>query len=439
MQKPAQSTPASPSGIRRLTHRARRLYYGWYMVAAGTVVGFLGALNNYGFGVLFLPITRDLSLSRAQTSLVFSAARLEGGIEAPLAGWLTDKLGSRAMLLVGNTLAGVGFILVGTVVDSFWSLFVFWVFITSVGFQTGFFTAIIAAMNTWFLRRRALTISIISSSNRLGGFIWTPLLALMIVSLGWRTSAVVAGIVILALGTPLALLFRRSPESMGLRRDGAAPEGERPSIGAGKARPVVADQVDFTVKEALKTPTYWVLAAAQFCRMVSFGAMSVHMIPMLVWKGQSELAAATIASVYPLVGVGFALVFGYIGDRYSPKHLLGLATLISAAGMTLLTFGDGLTLLYLFVIFYGIGESAGALNLALTGHYFGRRNYATLRGILNSITVFGPFAAPVYAGWVFDRTDSYFWALVPFFIFKVLAAPLYILIPKPKSPRPSGE
>ena len=87
-----------------LVRRIRTAYYGWYLVAAGVGLGFLGALNNYGFGVFFLPITRELALTRAQTSLVFSAARLEGGLEAPIAGWLTDKLGPRTMLLAGNTL-----------------------------------------------------------------------------------------------------------------------------------------------------------------------------------------------------------------------------------------------------------------------------------------------------------------------------------------------
>ncbi len=400
------------------------------------VFGVLGALNNYGFGVFFLPISRDLNLSRAETSMVFSAARLEGGIEAPLAGWLTDKLGPRLMLLAGNTLAGVGFILLGTMVHSFWALFVVWVFVTSVGFQTGFFTGIMYAMNSWFFRRRALAISIISSSNRVGGFLWTPILAFMVVSFGWRTSSIIAGIIILVLGTPLAFLYRRSPESMGLLPDGvrqdSAPGSTSRTEEVSRGTPA---EIDFTVKEALLTPTYWVFAGAQFFRMLSFGAIAVHMIPMIVWKGQDELAAATLASIYPLVGIGLAVLFGYLGDRYSAKHVLGLATLVSAVGIALLAFGEGIVFILLFVVLYGVGEAGGSLNMALTGHYFGRKNFATLRGILNSITVLGPFVAPIYAGWVFDNTGSYLWALIPFFISKAIAGPLYMFIPKPKPPK----
>jgi MFS family permease len=416
--------------------RARRIYYGWYLVGAGVVVGFLGALNNYGFGVLFLPITRELDLTRAQTSLVFSAARLEGGLEAPVSGWLTDRLGPRVMLLAGNTLTGVGFILLGTVVNNFWSLFVVWVFLTSLGFQTGFFTGVMAAMNTWFIRHRSKAISFISSSNRVGGFIWTPLLGFIVAATDWHTAAVIAGIVILVAGTPLCFLFRRSPESMGLLPDGDTLQSSGPHREGRVRNAPTATGVDFTVREALRTRTFWFIALAQFCRMLSFGAISVHMIPMFVWKGQGELAAAGLASIVPLIGIPMTLVFGQLGDRYSIRHILAIGTGVSALGMMTLAFGGSVLWLYAFVVFYGIGEAATPLIPSMTGYYFGRKSFATLRGILNFVTVIGPFAAPVYAGWVFDTTSSYVWALIPFFIFKALAVPLYLLMPRPPA-RPS--
>ncbi|MCZ6452564.1 MAG: hypothetical protein O6918_17095, partial [Deltaproteobacteria bacterium] len=67
------------------------LYYGWRMLAVGSLMRMLGGgLHFYGFTVFFLPLSRDLGLSRAATSLVFSLARAEGAIEGPLAGYLID-------------------------------------------------------------------------------------------------------------------------------------------------------------------------------------------------------------------------------------------------------------------------------------------------------------------------------------------------------------
>ncbi len=409
------------------------MYYGWWLAAASAIITFAGSLNNYGFSVFFLPITKELGLTRAQTSFVFSAARLEGGIEGPIAGWLTDKLGPRTMLIIGNILCGAGFILLGTVVHSYWMLFIVWVFVASLGFQTGFYTAILAALNSWFVRHRAKAIGLIASANRVGGFVWTPLLAFLVVSQGWRTAAVVAGIAILVITLPLSLPFRRSPESMGLRPDGDPVDGEASNAPGAAPRRQPAT-VDFTVKQAFKTPAFWLFAAAQMCRMVSFGAITVHMIPILVWKGQSEQAAAYMFSLIPLIGIPMTLAYGVLGDLFSKQKVIALSTVASALGMIALTFGDNVMFLYLFVLLYGVGEAATPLMPALIGDFFGRKSFATLRGIMNSVTVIGPFVAPVYAGWVYDTTDSYLWAMVPFFLFKAVAVPLFLFLPKPRLP-----
>jgi len=434
-EQPVQ--PTDPFPFRLLVQKTKRVYYGWWLAAASVVIGFAGALNNYGFSVFFLPITKELGLSRAQTSFVFSAARLEGGVEAPIAGWLTDKFGPRIMLLVGNILAGIGFILLGTVVHSYWMLFLVWVFVASLGFQTGFYTALLAAMNLWFVRHRAKAISLISSSNRVGGFIWTPLLAYLVVNEGWRTGAVVAGIAILVITVPLSLLFHRSPESIGLRPDGDSADGATLSTGevVPRSQPETAD---FTIKQALKTPTFWLFAIAQFCRMVSFGAITVHMIPILVWKGQGEQSAAYLFSLIPLIGIPMTLVYGVLGDRFSKQRIIAWATLVSAIAMILLSFGNDVWLLYLFVLLYGVGEAVTPLMPALSGEFFGRRSFATIRGIMGSVTVIGPFLAPVYAGWVYDTTQSYLWALVPFFVLKAASVPLFWFLPRPRLPIPAA-
>ncbi|MSQ41263.1 MAG: MFS transporter, partial [Dehalococcoidia bacterium] len=314
------SEPLAASPLGQLVRRTRGVYYGWWLAAASAVITFAGSLNNYGFSVFFLPITRELGLTRAQTSFVFSAARLEGGIEAPIAGWLTDKLGPRTMLIIGNILCGAGFILLGLVAHSFWTLFIVWVFVASLGFQTGFYTAILAALNIWFVRHRAKAIGLIASANRVGGVVWTPLLAFLVVNQGWRTGAVFAGIAILVITLPLSLAFRRSPESMGLRPDGDPIDGEVPDAPgvAPRSQPATAD---FTVKQALKTPAFWLFSAAQLCRMVSFGAITVHMIPILVWKGQSEQGAAYLFSLIPLIGIPMTLVYGVLGDSFSKQRI----------------------------------------------------------------------------------------------------------------------
>src|SRR5438552_11204420 len=79
------------------------------LVSLIRVVG--GGLHQYGFTVFFLPISEDLGLSRAATSLAFSLSRAQGAIEAPLGGYLGDRFGPRAIIVTPALLAGVGYIL----------------------------------------------------------------------------------------------------------------------------------------------------------------------------------------------------------------------------------------------------------------------------------------------------------------------------------------
>ena len=71
--------------MRQAASRLSGLFYGWRMVAAGCGIRLLGGgFHLYGFTVFFLPITHELGLSRAATSLAFSLARAEGAIEGRL-------------------------------------------------------------------------------------------------------------------------------------------------------------------------------------------------------------------------------------------------------------------------------------------------------------------------------------------------------------------
>ena len=85
------------------------IFYGWWIVAISIVVDALkhGAVNT-GFTIFFIPIQNDLGISRAAYSLADTLGRLEGGIQGPIVGYLTDRLGPAAMMVAGGVLTGLG-------------------------------------------------------------------------------------------------------------------------------------------------------------------------------------------------------------------------------------------------------------------------------------------------------------------------------------------
>jgi MFS family permease len=97
------------SGLRK---RFSALYYGWRMIAIVSALRILGGgLHQYGFTVFFLPVTQELGLSRASTSLAFSLARAEGSLAAPVVGYLIDRYGPKPLMISAALLAGTGYML----------------------------------------------------------------------------------------------------------------------------------------------------------------------------------------------------------------------------------------------------------------------------------------------------------------------------------------
>lgn len=92
-----------------LRKRISNLYYGWRMIGIVSALRVLGGgLHQYGFTVFFLPVTQELGLTRASTSLAFSLARAEGSLAAPIVGYLLDRYGPKPLMFSAALLAGVG-------------------------------------------------------------------------------------------------------------------------------------------------------------------------------------------------------------------------------------------------------------------------------------------------------------------------------------------
>lgn len=189
-----------------IARRAKLAFYGWRILAASGIAGAIGSgLSFYGFSVFLLPISESLKLSRTAVSLVFSLSRTEGAIEGPIAGYLIDRFGPRKVLFVAAAMMGVGYILLSRV-ESFISFLIVYMGVISFGFNAGVMHVPLAAVNTWFTRRRGLAVGILLACFGLGGAFVPPLLSLGIEHFGWRATAFLSGIVALSIIIPASLV-----------------------------------------------------------------------------------------------------------------------------------------------------------------------------------------------------------------------------------------
>ena len=441
------------SEAKRLLQLPQRVFYGWWIVAISAWADALkhGTFNR-GFSNYINPLSRELGVGVGVFSLAEALGRLEGGLQGPLLGWLNDKFGPRLIMVMGSTASGVGFILLSLTSSYLYFLLVF-VGLLSLGFRAGYNNALMPAINQWFRKHRALAMAVAGMGSPVGGLFIGPAVGLLVVEVGWRPIAFASGVAVLALVVPLAIFVHRSPESRGLLPDGdRAPtpglEGRPPGIGGQTGHPAAVSQPgmgpsDFTAREAMKTPTYWVLVLAVGLRNTVHSGMQWLFVPIIVWfltgparaEDDATRIAALMLGLLSLSSLVLNPVVGWLGDNMSKQKLSAVAMIAGALSLVaLLNHSGSLWQVYVFVVLLAASETASPLAWAIMGDFFGRRSYATLRGWQHLPDQMMSMSTPVWMGFIYDHTGSYYWALLPLAIVYALASVGYWLIPRPKPP-----
>jgi len=421
--------------------RSPKIFFGWWTVLATGVLSIWGwGFQLYGFSALFKPIAFELGFSRAVTSVAASIGRLEGGIEAPLAGWLTDKFGPKWVIIFGVCILSIGLVLMNFI-DSLWSFYIVWGIIIGTGANTALSIPADKAITNWFVKKRGLAISI---RRMFSGLLLLPLVTWLIATQGWRMTCVIGGLVMLFLGSLLTwfLVKRERPEYYGLLPDGATVEIEQKedadlAIERGVEYAAEVQELEFTLRQAMKTPAYWLLIMAQATFGMTVASFIIHLIPFLTDLGIDPARAAAIVMIAGLFSIASRFLGGFLADRVSIGHLrfvYGGSILLQSVGITIFLLSQTVFMVYPFLILYYIGMGINLVLLTVIGaRYFGRKAFGSIRGF--SVLATMPFGilGPIYLGWIYDTTGSY---VVAFTLFAVLLALTTLLVFLARPPKP---
>ena len=253
-------------------------------------------------------------------------------------------------------------------------------------------------------------------------------LTALISVVGWRDALVIMAIVQLVVCVPLALSVRNRPEDMGLQADGepfeALEVGESPV-----PRPAPEG---LTVREALRTPTFWKMAIAGGLTNLGVIAIVVHQIPFFTSSvGLSDGLAAASVTAMTLLSLLGRLGFGYLADTLDKRHVT--AACYTITGLSLLLYAtvySGWQALYVLPVFaLGFGGSI-PVRPAFQAEYFGLRAFGAIQGLAFTIATLGGLLGPVFAGWMYDVTESYRLAFVVLSAVSLLAVPLVLSVGK---------
>lgn len=404
-----------------LIHRRPKVFYGWWMVALSSFVSSVNKTAvNKGFPVFILPVEEYFGASRATVSFIFALARSENGPTGPFAGWLVDRFGPRVMIYIGAAMSGGGFLLLGQT-GSIWAFALIYLGVINIGSNVGFSYPMATLLNNWFFRQKAMAMSVFHAMDSLIPALLVPLLAISIEGWGLPTTFNIIGIVILSVVLPLAFFIKNTPEGMGLTMDGDQPLSAEARTRSTQSGPKTwIPPVDYGLKSAMRTPTYWILVTGTAFRLVAKAAVMLHVIPIFVSKDIDTTTAVYMFSLLLFITVPLYLIVGWLADRFPKNLVLMVAAVSGTASFALLASPlNSIWVVLAFVILFSVAEASAPTNWAALGEYFGRKTFSQLRGFVQFANFPFALAAPVFVGWWFDGHGNY---TVPLWIFTAVFA-----------------
>jgi MFS family permease len=388
------------------------IFYGWVILGAAFITLAIGYSTRNSFSVFYPTIVEKFSWERGSTALMFSISIIVYGLAAPVAGSLIDRFKPRLILSLGGFILGGGLALCSLATTQ-WQFFLFYGVIAAVGLSLVGATPLNTIVSNWFIKKRGLAFGIMSAGFG-SSLVSASGAQFLIFSFGWQTAYVIIGVFSIAVIAPLCgLLIRRSPSDKGLLPDGEtkkSPRSQDPDesqIGERKW-----SGTTWTLSRAMKTYQFWLLFLIAFCALGLAEQIAIaHLDYFFTDIGYEKMLAVNIYSIF---GVAFILgtLCSFFSDRLGREKVFIPSCLLSAGAVFLLFLIRDTSHLWmpvLFAVCFGLGLGpAGPLLFATAADIFQGKHFGSILGTVILGFALGGAIGPPLAGFIHDRTNSYF-------------------------------
>ncbi|MBR1266954.1 MFS transporter [Bradyrhizobium sp. AUGA SZCCT0222] len=390
--------------------------YGWIVVGAGALMTCVGFGTMLSLAVFLQPIATDTGWSVSGVSAAATIDFLAMGFAAFFWGALSDRFGTRIVVLAGAVLLGIGLVGASQAADLWQFQFFFGVLI---GIAAGsFYAPMVAVASAWIEHRRSLAVALVSAGMGVSPLTIAPFASYLITTYDWRTAMLVIGIASWALLIPASFLVRPAPEAAAPASDGTD-----------------APEIQWSVGQALRTPQFITLALAHFACCAAHSGPIFHMVSYAMICGIAPLTAVTVYSLAGFSGLGGRLLLGVMADRLGAKPVLVGGLFVQAMSVaTYLAVGQ-LGEFYALSVIFGLAYG-GVMPLyaVLVREYFGARIMGTVFGAVSAFASLGMALGPLAGGWVFDTFHAYNWLYVGSFAIGITAVAVALSFPSAKRP-----
>jgi MFS family permease len=151
-------------------------------------------------------------------------------------------------------------------------------------------------------------------------------------------------------------------------------------------------------------------------------------------------AASGLSDFSSIMGLSGILIFGYLGDLLSKRHLLALALAIQSDSVLILLTADAAIQVYFFLLVFSLGSGMIPLALAIRADYFGRKAFATITVAMTLISGAIAGAMPGAYGFLVSQTygGSGQLSVALLMLFGFIPAALFVFAKPPNSQRASN-
>lgn len=398
-------------------------------------VGTLGMImtspgQTYTQSIFIEFLITDLKINRSVLSTLYSLGTLVGGFSLPLVGKQIDRLGTRKTITLVAILLGISCIYMGLVQNA-WMVGIGFILVRMLG-QGSLGLISQTAINQWWVQKRGLIMGISGLFMALFGMGAFPNLVYWLIEVfEWRVTYMLLGLSLLVIMAPLGYLFiRNRPEDHGLNPDGASDQymdDERLALAASH------EDNDWTLKEAIRTQAFWVMALSSSLFAMLITGLTFHLVD--IFQMQS-LGAASAASVYVPIAITAAvshLIGGYISDRFPLKYLMAIGLFLLSSSLFMIPIIASTISVIIFGVLVGLSNGiTRAVSQIVWPSFFGRAYLGSILGFTSALGIIGAAIGPLPFGIVQDLTGGYIPVIYASAVASIILGVLNFTIKKPK-------
>jgi MFS family permease len=403
---PKRTSPITLT-FHRLILFSRGRFYGWWIILGSTAILFVSSgIGFYGHGVILDPLRTQYGWSKGVVSLAVTMYFATSGAMGLVLGRFIDQYGPKPVLILGSTIVGIGFFLLGRVTQ-LWQFFAVYL-LMAIGWSGTSLIPISTLIANWFIRRRGFAMGLTMTGLSLGGIVLVPFGVYLIAHWGLRTALPILGSAFWIVIIPIAFfVIKQRPSEVSQFPDGENHPLSNPLETPGIRSSLTSQWRVWTRAEAIQTPAFWAIVGAFIMALSGQIAFLVHQISFLS-QTLGPAGAASAVSVTASASIFGRLFLGPIADRSDKRYVAMFCFLVQGAAILSLAYFRQTAVLYLGTFAFGL-TMGGVVMMQplLIGECFGMVSFGTISGLSGLFTMLVASLGPAIAGWIFDATQDY--------------------------------